>query len=389
MIKCSKCPAVVCLKFHPGLTPASYRQLTQIYRTQLANCHEDTCPFSMDAKRWLIMNETEPENVPGIGISNESTIVETVVPPFLIPMDKEYFMLQESSYLSNNSGVSTREHILKEAAILRNTIGENRAEFMLSDETKSRIISICNSHNVLQSTSSHPDAHDGEVLSYQNQLSKVFNTTIDSSTGEVSSNQNPNKSNTDLNYILLSLFGWRLDIPKDAHGSQQPCVTCPFCFNSQLCSKILPSLLSKKQSLEGEMKNHGPPSPKRQRVEGAPNTPLPVLENVQFDLINSHRYFCPMVSGFVRKDAVKSKTTKHGTSEPGWELMLSSVCKHKGTSASVSAGDDESKGIIMGNNVKDSDDALDPEKFLQRIRSTLRSPRKSNMTNLICKRINQ
>lgn len=334
MIKCSKCAAMICMKFHSELTPSSHKELTRIYRKKLATSHKDTCAFSMDAKRWLIMNEIESDREENGSNDTQDTTV-TMVPPYLIPMSKEFFMLHCTD-ISEYSSVTAKDYIGKEAERLCKALQQFDVHLSLPDQVTDRIISICG--DAIGNSATRSSRQD---LS-RHQLQEIFRT----------ENHDENESNLNLQCILLALFGWRLDSPEHddeaAEGNNNQRVTCSMCLNSQLCCAI----------------SQSSPASKRQRTEGGSTSNHPSKQSFEFDLINSHRYFCPVVCGFVKKD---DENGKNGTSQPCWEVILSSICRGRGV---TSARNGSAENAEKDQNRK----AFDGDGLLQKVRKTLRSP---------------
>lgn len=142
-----------------------------------------------------------------------------------------------------------------------------------------------------------------------------------------------------LGVLLLSIFGWRL-YKGEAQGAQDhvDCVQCKLCLNcSPLPNEFImeDSLLQCEGSeLDGVEESDRQPPAKKIRLN-AEN--LTIDEETadgprehKFDLINSHRYYCPFVCGFhtLNREQI-SKAGKNmdemGTSTPCWEVIWKSI----------------------------------------------------------------
>ena len=88
----TKCSAVLCIKFHSKLTKPSKQKLTCMYRTMLATHHSNGCTFKYDALSWLgqqqKLNDRKEQE------EKEGTFI---VPPFLIPLSKEYEIFETTN----------------------------------------------------------------------------------------------------------------------------------------------------------------------------------------------------------------------------------------------------------------------------------------------------
>jgi len=296
----------------------------------------------MDAKRWLIMYESDKHNEQNKNNDDGDDTV-SIVPPYLLPMSKEFFMLEDC--LSNSGSLEARDYIMTESKRLLDVLQQFDIDFVIPDKIANRIVSICGGDDYIGTNNvSPPDLH-------RHKLQELFN--ID--------DQGSASNKTYLDCILLTLFGWRLenesetqaDINNNHIGGKLERVTCHMCLNSQLCKNLSQVLV---------------PTSKRQRVEGGSS--LASENTFKFDMINSHRYFCPMMSGFSKKS---TNGKDGGTSQPGWEVLLSSVYRRAKPA---------NNKIIETEDLDENRPEFDAEKILLKIRKALRSPNASRQVDV-------
>lgn len=129
--------------------------------------------------------------------------------------------------------------------------------------------------------------------------------------------QEAGRSISDVN-LYLTLFGWNVKKEEEATITSRQCrnVYCPLCLNE--CS--LPMVND----------DVSEPFPKRKKVYDDKNT-------LQFHLMHSHRYFCPMTCGFVTEENKKSDT-KETVTIAGWEIILGNLMKGIGHETHIEEG---------------------------------------------------
>ncbi len=276
----SKCRGAIFVHFHPDLSPESELELVNLFRKMLATSHCDTCPFQMDSKRWLTLMD-----------NNDRNNHKFVVPPYLIPMSQEFRILEDDS----RTGFVTKEHIMLESKRLE--------EALAGMSIQLEHISVTSGKVEDQIKKYFDDAKRGEICSRSSisilDLLKAGNERGDSISKESA---------------LLALFGWRL-FQQHGDNESQPStnqteksdekiqVMCKVCYAQCFID------LSDTNSCDQR-------GTKRARLTTSP---------AAFDMLNSHRHFCPLVSGFVRNK--EDETNTSGTSRACWEVTLESVCR--------------------------------------------------------------
>jgi len=255
-----------------------------------------------------------------------------VVPPYLIPMSKEFLILEDSS----QSGFISREFMIKEAGRLGEALtntdkdGQEKLYVSISKDISERIGSILGLEAAGDGTSVL------SLLQIENGVDPKLNDLL-----EETSEPQPTTSIITKESTLLSLFGWRLMESNDETTGEGVHVTCRFCLNTCQVS----------HSESDESTTH---APKRRRVNDGPVS----NSASKFHLVESHRHFCPFISGFVTKE---DETEVSGTSNPCWEILLASLCRGA------------NRNIGKGEKADERRKTFDGEQTFQSIRKTLRS----------------
>mmetsp|Transcript_24935 Transcript_24935/g.53777 ORF Transcript_24935/g.53777 Transcript_24935/m.53777 type:complete len:389 (+) Transcript_24935:59-1225(+) len=285
IIKCRhpKCGATICVAFHPSLNEESDNRLCQKYLDMLVSSHTSRCPFRSFASRWskvmhqrgsrgkdcikskladnIITKENNPEqlmNKVSEVLSDSKT--NFYVPPYFLSLSDEFLRFEDCTI----DGSITRERAKEGALQIRDKLqarnsGESEVEVVVPD-------AVTNFFREM-----HPDA-DLEDVIYQ-------------------------KESTLKAPYLLSTFGW--SICDESAGENTMTVKCNMCQAR--------TWLASSPSTDEE-----PSSRKRRRI----NT----RDDANLKLIDSHRVYCPYVSGFSFGPGQQSEL-------PGWKLVVSNLLK--------------------------------------------------------------
>jgi hypothetical protein len=114
VIQCAECRHTIAIIFHPDLSPEAHKELSLTYRNMLATRHDKTCPFALDAIRWLVMDPCKQNQGKGDDKHNNNdnaTKLSYQVPPYLIPMSKGFEILEDFT----ESGFLTKDFLREEA----------------------------------------------------------------------------------------------------------------------------------------------------------------------------------------------------------------------------------------------------------------------------------
>jgi hypothetical protein len=369
ILQCNQCDQMIAAKFHEDLSPQSHFKLALTYRNMLASKHLDTCPHAMDAKRWLIVNPQQQQQQQTTTEIQTHTLTQ-YAPHYMIPMSDEYQIMADST----DTGFITREFILKQALSLMRMYPTTSTSIQLhvSDDIISNIQKIFTvSLNELYQLIIKPENnthHDQDLCS-----------------NDVHPCDHDHAQKTSIpitrEIFLLSLFGWRtsmdlVNTSQDLDSGQQPHqpsflhVHCRMCLN-QCQIPYIPSIQTSDEFLCGSRDGDESNPNKRRRIDPAScdNT------NPTFDLINSHRHYCPMTCGFVKDispltiNDMNAADTDADVSDgavvmtkPGWEIFLSSL--HRGI---------QNSSVVHGASYT-SPNIFDGAKVLEKIREALRQP---------------
>ena len=243
----------------------------------LASAHKDVCPFQSFAKRWLKAMERQSKTNStvisdlGQNIQNEpaalmdrlemalkTSTVDLYVPPYMLPLCHEMTRFEDFT----GDGSVTKQSVEEDAIEIQRRID---AKCTIGVEMPNAVSSYCR-----------------EILSDANV--ELFDKS--------------QKSSRDA--YMLSAFGWSVCDDNCSIGNTMGVVLkCKVC----LARSILP--------FTDTAVNADSPKKKRRRVD--------TLREANIKLIESHRSYCPYVSGFAR--GVSQQT------EPSWKVVLSNLRK--------------------------------------------------------------
>ncbi|EED94171.1 predicted protein [Thalassiosira pseudonana CCMP1335] len=287
IIKCKhpKCNATLCIDFHPDLDKESHDNLCQKYLEMLASSHTEECPFQSFAGRWLkVMNRqccrgaatgecNDPESLAVVEKeTDEETIVSKTrqslggvssgfyVPPYFLSLSSDFLIFEDCSGDGSITRGIVSENATQVKEKLQATIGDD-AEFNV--ETPEAITRVC--REILPGCDTCDVEHD-KSISY---VSK-----------------------------LLATFGWGISEGDSDAEESNSVVKCHLCLARSL-------LTVKQSSLEAPQK--------KRRIEITTN-------DAGIKLIDSHRMYCPYVSGF-------AFGAGHQTKLPGWKVVVLNLLK--------------------------------------------------------------
>mmetsp|Transcript_11463 Transcript_11463/g.24821 ORF Transcript_11463/g.24821 Transcript_11463/m.24821 type:complete len:399 (-) Transcript_11463:359-1555(-) len=284
IIKCRypSCGATICILFHPSLNEESHERLCQKYFDMLVSSHSSGCPFRPYASRWSkvmqkIGSNGERRNTPKCventkRENNSEYLINKVsealsdrktdyyVPPYFLSLSDEFSCFEDCT----GDGSITSDHIKQSAIQLRDQLlatfdGDSKIDIVVPDAVKN----FC--HKVL------PDADIDDLLHQKDNTMKVP--------------------------YLLSTFGWTL-CEESLRGNTGVIMKCNVCLA--------------KTWLELSSVTDEGTSRKRRRVDP--------LSDANLKLIESHRAYCPFVSGFCFG-------SRQQPGLPGWKVVVSNLLK--------------------------------------------------------------
>lgn len=279
IIKCN-CGGTICIVFHPSLNEESRDRLTQKYLDLLVSSHISGCPFRSFASRWskalhqcssrreadcdksnnqadvIIAKESNSESLMNtVSEVLNDTKTDFYVPPYFLSLSDEFLRFEDCT----SDGSITRDLVKEDALKIHDKLqarGDLQVDIAIPDAVKK----FCS--EVL------PDADVGNVLYLKDSTMKIPS--------------------------LLSVFGWSLCNDEILGvGENDVIAKCSMCQTRTLLASSTPT---------GE-----DASRKRRRVDNRGDAYLKLIE--------SHRIYCPHVSGFSSADL------------PGWKVVVSNLLK--------------------------------------------------------------
>jgi len=277
IIKCTheQCKATMCIKFHPALDKESHAKLCAKYLNLLASSHKDVCPFQSFAKRSLkvmerkcktnnaVMSDVEEENsnepeglMDRVESALNSSTVDLYVPSYMLPLCNETKRFEDFT----GDGSVTKQSVEEGAIRIQRQIDAKGA---VGVEMPDVVSTYCR-----------------EILSDPN--TEMFD----------------KSENCSRDAFMLSAFGWSLcDEDGSAGDVMGVMLKCKLCLSKSVLASAAPM-------------NAERPKKKRRRTE--------TLKDANIKVLESHRAYCPNVSGFAR-----------GVTDPkpGWKVVLSNLKK--------------------------------------------------------------
>ncbi len=280
IIKCTheQCKAILCIRFHHALDEESHANLCAKYLNLLASSHKDVCPFQSFAKRSLkvmerksktnnaaVISDVEKENnnepavmMDRVEMALKNSTVDLYVPPYMLPLCNEMKRFEDFT----GDGSVTKQSVEEGAIKIQRQIDSKVAVGVEMPD----VVSI----------------YCREVLSDPN--AELFDKSQKSSR----------------NAFLLSSFGWSLCDDDVSSGNMMGVLLqCKMCLSRSILASV--ATANTEES----------PKKKKRRIDTA--------REAQIKLLESHRVYCPYVSGFAR--GVSHQST------PGWKVVLSNLHK--------------------------------------------------------------
>eukprot|EP00984_Skeletonema_dohrnii_P007184 scaffold2594_cov110-Skeletonema_dohrnii-CCMP3373.AAC.3 len=274
IIKCThkQCKATMCIKFHPALDKESHAKLCAKYLNLLASSHKDMCPFQSFAKRSLkvmerksktnnaVMSDVEEEN------SNEP---EGLMDRVASALNSSTVDLYVPSYMLPLCNETKRfEDFTGDGSVTKQSVEEGAIRIQRQIDAKGAV------------GVEMPDV----VSTYCREI--------------LSTEMFDKSENCSRDAFMLSAFGWSLcDEDGSAGDVMGVMLKCKLCLSKSVLASAAPM-------------NAERPKKKRRRTE--------TLKEANIKLLESHRAYCPNVSGFAR-----------GVTDPkpGWKVVLSNLKK--------------------------------------------------------------
>lgn len=287
IIKCRhpKCGATICIAFHPSLNEESHDRLCQKYLDMLVSSHTCRCPFKSFGSRWSKVMMHQRGGVTGVDCvksknadhvrmekeNNAECLMSRVsqdlndsksafyVPPYLLSLSDDFLRFEDCSV----DGSITGDRVLEGALQIRNKLQARNVgdlNVIVPDAVPNFV------HELF------PDAN----------FDDVFN----------------QKDNTLKTPYLLAAFGWSI-CDESVGENIDVSVRCSIC-------------QARTWMAQCSLSNEGPSSRKRRRVD--------TQDDANLKLIDSHRVYCPYVSGF-------SFGPRQQSDLPGWKVVVSNLLK--------------------------------------------------------------
>lgn len=277
IIKCN-CGSTICIVFHPSLNEESRDRLTQKYLDLLVSSHISGCPFRSFASRWskalhqcscrgadcdksnnqaeaIVTKENNSQYLMNkVSEVLNDTKTDFYVPPYFLSLSDEFLRFEDCT----SDGSITREWVKEDALKIHGKL-QAMGDFQVDVTIPDAVTKFCS--EVL------PDADVGNTLYHKDSSMKVP--------------------------YLLSIFGWSICNDESVAGENDVIVKCSMCQARTLLASSTPT---------GEEASR-----KRRRVD--------TRDDAHLKLIDSHRIYCPYVSGFSSADL------------PGWKVVVSNLLK--------------------------------------------------------------
>ena len=241
----------------------------------LASSHKDVCPFRSFAKRSLKVMERKyktnksavitddddhinngPENLMDkVENALKKSTVDLYVPPYMLPLCNE---------------MKRFEDFVGDGSVTKQSVEEDAIKIQRQIDVKGGAIGV--------EIPSAVSMYCREVLSDPSLFDKSPKSTRDA--------------------YLLSAFGWSLCDDNGSVGNMTGVLKCKMCLARSILASATPA--------SGES-----PNKKRRRIDK--------LRDANVKLLESHRAYCPYVSGFANGVSQQS--------EPGWKVVLSNLNK--------------------------------------------------------------
>lgn len=326
MLVCSQpsCRAAVCVAYHPVLSARSVSRLTATYREMLATSHKLDCPFRDDAERWLRDDRARVRTTP-----RKVRDRELVVPPYLISMSDEFVLLESAAC---GGQIATSKMVKKAVSDLT-----DRLNIAVKGECLSSLNGMVVPNVVKEYLMKKLPVFPGGSVTAESLGEKIcFSIGNNSRLGPCSAGgvvttpregcaslSDTKDSSEESNKVaqekcsLLATFGWR-DAEEDFLLSGHFVVQCGVC----MAKGAIP--IGECTSIRTDE-----PRAKRRRTQ----------ENKlkTFDLIMSHRPFCPYVCGFVTVAKFEGDGSAvindDKPSLPGWKIILATLLREDSCSS--------------------------------------------------------
>jgi hypothetical protein len=278
VIRCAHCGGAICVAFHPNLSEESRDGLCRKYLDMLVSSHAATCPIRSHASRWSrVMAKCNPGGRDGEESSQPEVDIAGVRDPELLvskvsdALDGSnasatlyvppYLLAISDEFLrfeDRTNGSYTRNCVEKSAAQIRSKLGPMNIENSQVDVTLPDVVKdFC------------------EFLRPGSDLNDVFCEVDDGMRAS----------------YLLSAFGWSVceESIAESKGVIMRCAMCQARSWLQLSRSMGDRRPSKKRRIDANIR-----------------------------LIDSHRVYCPYVSGFSVQPGRQSDL-------PGWKVVLSNL----------------------------------------------------------------
>lgn len=270
--------APICITFHPSLNEESHNKVCQKYIDMLVSCHGSKCPFRTYASRWSKAMKQCTKNVvddgfevsdKGSDVLNDTYTTKFYVPPYFLSISDEFLFFEDCTV----DGSITKDRIEQDAMNIRDMVkdGTINVDFSQLKLTVPDVVAdYC--HEI------HPNADLGDVI---DKYGKTMKTPY-----------------------LLATFGWSICTEladEDNKNNSHAIVKCNMCLAR-----------SRMDLSSSRVDDEESSSRKRRRTDAT------------FQLIDSHRMYCPFKSGFAYRPGV-------GSHRPGWKVVVSNLIKKTGT----------------------------------------------------------
>lgn len=328
MLVCGHCQAAWAVVFCADLTVSATRHLTCLYETQMSTAHLETCYFRKEAAQYLADVDTTDDKT-----NVQSDPLKTIVPTLLASVFPATVMrVLEHPNPQNLLGTQWKKLLAAVSSSAESGNGSPLSRVQVPASIKDFRLS--------------PDAVNDTDISLLGTMVSAFQTTV-------ALEPTPSAAGIE-EAAAVVLLGWvryeEVVIDEGTKGSPTSKVSlaCPMCL-----ARMKLTLPIQDDSLV-----ESPPPRKRVRQQS-------------FNVVQSHRHYCPYVCGFPSQGA--------STATPIWQTLATRLLLQPPTASTKSPTTADS---TAGPTSKQSDDSVHDDAWIRNILRSAVSPRAKSRNKL-------